>query len=83
MAIFYWLMPLFSGLLSGQFAKINSLKHGLVVGIILAGISLGGWLYLEIMNTNMLLNLAGIIILSTLGGGLSQGIKWLLMKKSK
>ena len=81
LSIFNTLMPLISGFIAAQIAKTKALLHGFVVGIILTCLSLIGWYALDILTTNMLLSLAGIVVLATLGGFLSQVLHYFLRKK--
>lgn len=81
LSVFYILMPLISGFIAAHFAKTKGLLHALVVGIVLAALSLTGWYFLGILATNMLTSLAGILLLATAGGALSQGLNYLLVKK--
>jgi|GEM_PF-3296075 len=81
MYIMYWLLPVFSGMLAAKFAKSDGFKHALVVGIILGGISVLVWYYLGILESNMLLNLASIVILAAVGGALVQAISSFIVKR--
>ena len=81
MSAFYILMPLFSGFITAHFAKVKGLLHGLFLGIILTLFSMIIWYVLGILSINMLSTIVGIIILATIGGGLSQGLNHLLAKK--
>lgn len=69
---FYLLMPVVSGFLAAHIAKSKGLLHGALVGVLIALVSVGVWAAMDILDTKMLLPLAGIALLSTLGGGLSQ-----------
>jgi hypothetical protein len=80
MSAFYILMPFISGYITAYFAKTKGIQHGLVFAIIVASLSMLGWYILDILTTNMLLNLFSIILLGTAGGAAHQGIKYYLNK---
>jgi putative membrane protein (TIGR04086 family) len=83
LSVFYISIPFFSGFIAAHVSRIKGILHGLVLGIILTIISLLGWYFLDILTMNMLLSLAGIVLLATAGGALSQGLIYLLEKQQQ
>jgi len=79
--LFYLLMPVISGFLAAHIARTRGFYHGALVGVLIALLSTGVWAAIDILDMQMLSPLAGIVLLSALGGALSQGYRAFVAKR--
>jgi hypothetical protein len=73
MTLFNLLLPLIPGYLAAYLADGRYVQHGLLVGVIIVAMSVALWYQIGILDSDSLVPMAGILALSTLGGGLRQG----------
>ncbi|MES9965474.1 MAG: hypothetical protein ABW116_18250 [Candidatus Sedimenticola sp. 20ELBAFRAG] len=70
--VFFFVMPFFPGYLAGHIAKKRGLHHGAVVGALISILTLALWIFMGILDSTVLLSIAGALVLSSAGGALSQ-----------
>ncbi|MES9871347.1 MAG: TIGR04086 family membrane protein [Sedimenticola sp.] len=70
--VFLFVMPFFPGFLAGYIARERGLLHGAVVGVVISLLILTLWTALDMLDSTILLSVAGALALSSAGGALSQ-----------
>jgi len=81
--VFYLLMPVVPGFLSAHIAKAKGLMHGVVTGVLIALLSSLFWFQMDILTVEMLLPLAGMVVIAAVGGYLSQlQQKWIVRNRA-
>ncbi|OOZ35655.1 hypothetical protein [Solemya velesiana gill symbiont] len=70
--VFFFAMPFFPGHLAGYIARERGFHHGVVVGAAIALLTLALWIAMDMLDSTILLSMAGALIFSSAGGALSQ-----------